>query len=129
MPADAHWTIGIVREALAAKKLSARELATDFYARIAKRNPELNAYLALCPERAFAQAKRIDALIAKGARAEISRRSRAFPWPSRTSSARAACPTTCGSRILEHYRAALRRNGGRAHGSGRRRHSRQDQLR
>src|SRR5689334_1791018 len=55
-----------IREALTAKKVSARELAEDFYGRIAARNPELNAYLALCPERAYAQAERIDELVAAG---------------------------------------------------------------
>src|SRR5436309_7934834 len=60
------WTIGGVREALAAKKISARELAADYYTRIEARNPELNAYLALSQERAFAQADRVDADIASG---------------------------------------------------------------
>ena len=43
------WTIDGVRSALAARKVSARELADDFYGRIRARNPELNAYLALSP--------------------------------------------------------------------------------
>jgi len=43
-----------------------RELAADFYKRIEARNAELNAYLALSPERAYAQAERIDALVAAG---------------------------------------------------------------
>jgi Asp-tRNA(Asn)/Glu-tRNA(Gln) amidotransferase A subunit family amidase len=41
------WTIDGVKEALAAKKVSARELASDFYKRIGERNTELNAYLTL----------------------------------------------------------------------------------
>ena len=48
----ANWTIDGVREALAVKKFSARELAADFYQRIETRNPELNAFLTLSPERA-----------------------------------------------------------------------------
>ncbi len=47
-----NWTIDGVKEALAAKKISARELAAEFYKRIEEKNPELNAYLALSPERA-----------------------------------------------------------------------------
>src|SRR5208282_4294026 len=66
MSASPAWTIASVREALLAKKTSARELAKDFYARIERRNPELNAFLALCPERAYAQADRVDATISKG---------------------------------------------------------------
>ena len=61
-----NWTIDGVKEALAAKKISARELAADFYARIEAKNPELNAYLALSQERARRQTDRIDALVAEG---------------------------------------------------------------
>src|SRR5438876_20052 len=50
-PLATAWTIEGVKEALAAKKISARELLADFYRRIEARNPELNAYLALTPER------------------------------------------------------------------------------
>src|SRR5207302_406758 len=48
------WTIDSVREALADKRISARELTAEFCQRIERRNPELNAYLALSPERAGA---------------------------------------------------------------------------
>ena len=47
MNAAAKWTIAGVREAIRAKKASAREITADFFKRIAERNPELNAYLAL----------------------------------------------------------------------------------
>src|SRR2546428_13098145 len=59
------WTIDSVREALAAKRISARELTAEFCRRIEQRNPELNAYLALCPERAYRQADYLDGLIAR----------------------------------------------------------------
>ena len=62
-----RWTIDGVKEALAAKKISARELTADFYKRIEARNPELNAWLALSSDRAYAQADRIDALVKAGA--------------------------------------------------------------
>ncbi len=61
-----NWSIDSLKESLTAKKISARELAADFYKRIEARNAELNAYLALSPERAYAQAERIDALVAAG---------------------------------------------------------------
>jgi len=83
----ANWTIDGVRDALAAKKIAARELAADFYTRIEARNPELNAYLALSPERARRQADRIDALVAEGKRC---RHWQACLLRSRTSSAREA---------------------------------------
>ena len=64
MSAATAWTIPEVRAALDARKISARELVKEFYARIEQRNRELNVYLALSPERAYAQADRIDAAIA-----------------------------------------------------------------
>src|ERR1041385_4241430 len=60
------WTIDAVKSALAAKEICARELPAEFYKRIDARNTELNAYLALSPERAYAQASKIDGLIAAG---------------------------------------------------------------
>jgi Asp-tRNA(Asn)/Glu-tRNA(Gln) amidotransferase A subunit family amidase len=66
MSAQTSWTVAGVREALASKKVSAKELASEFYVRIEKRNPELNAYLTLSPERAYEQAARIDAAVSRG---------------------------------------------------------------
>src|SRR2546426_1842235 len=58
------WTIQSVREAIAAKNVSARELTAEFYKRIHEHNPVLNAFLTLGPDRASAQAQRIDGLVA-----------------------------------------------------------------
>src|SRR3989475_5327190 len=94
------WTIGGVREALAAKKISARELAADFYAGIEARNPELNAYLALSPERARRQADRIDALVAGGkALPPLA----GVPVAIKDVISTRGTKTTCGSKILENY--------------------------
>ena len=92
------WTIEGIRAALQAKKISARELAGEFYARIDRRNAELNAYLTLSPERAYAQADRVDAAIARG---ENCRRWRVFPSPSRMSSARAASAPPARQKFLK----------------------------
>ena len=62
----ASWTIDSVKDALAAKKISARELAGEFFKRMAARNAELNVYLTISEERAYKQADRVDALIARG---------------------------------------------------------------
>src|SRR5260221_6754375 len=96
----ANWTIDGVQEALASKKVSARELAVDYYKRIEARNPELNAYLTLSQDRAYAQADRVDALVAAGK-----------PLPSLAGVPIAVkdvistrgVRTTCGSKILENY--------------------------
>ncbi len=60
------WTIAGVRSALEAKKISARELARDFFSAIERCNPELNAYLTVSTDRAYAQADRVDAAVARG---------------------------------------------------------------
>jgi aspartyl-tRNA(Asn)/glutamyl-tRNA(Gln) amidotransferase subunit A len=100
MSAAALWTVDSVRAALVAKKVSARELATEFYARIEKQNPALNAYLALCPDRALAQADRIDALVNSGGSLPPLA---GVPMAIKDVIATRGVPTTCGSRILEGY--------------------------
>ena len=56
-----NWTVLSIREALNEKRISARELTTEFLSRIEKRNPGLNAFLTVSPERAYKQADRVDA--------------------------------------------------------------------
>ncbi|HET9994406.1 MAG TPA: amidase family protein, partial [Candidatus Acidoferrum sp.] len=96
----AIWTIDGVREALAEKKISARELAADFYRRIEAKNPELNAYLALSPERARRQTDRIDALLAEGKPLPPLA---GVPVAIKDVISTRGIKTTCGSRILENY--------------------------
>jgi aspartyl-tRNA(Asn)/glutamyl-tRNA(Gln) amidotransferase subunit A len=94
------WTIPSIRAALQEKKVSARELTTEFFARIDRRNPELNAFLALSPEQAFAQADRVDSMIARG---EHLPPLAGVPVAVKDVISTAGIPTTCGSRILENY--------------------------
>ncbi|MGA8023248.1 MAG: Asp-tRNA(Asn)/Glu-tRNA(Gln) amidotransferase subunit GatA [Candidatus Acidiferrales bacterium] len=100
MTSAAPWTITGVREALQAKKISARELIKEFYARIASQNPELNAYLTLCPERAYAQADRLDARVAQGSPVPPLG---GVPVAVKDVVSTRGVRTTCGSRILENY--------------------------
>ncbi|MGA7840300.1 MAG: Asp-tRNA(Asn)/Glu-tRNA(Gln) amidotransferase subunit GatA [Candidatus Acidiferrales bacterium] len=100
MSASPTWTVGGVREALLTKKTSARELAKDFYARIEQRNPELNAFLALCPERAYTHADKIDAAIAKG---QPLPPLAGVPIAIKDVISTRGVRTTCGSKILENY--------------------------
>ena len=95
-----QWTIDGVREALAARKISARELAGEFYARIAERNPALNAYLTLSQERAFAKADEIDAAVADG---EMLPTLAGVPIAIKDVISTRGVRTTCGSKILENY--------------------------
>src|SRR5580692_5141644 len=100
MTAAPTWTVGSVRDALLTKKTSARELAKEFYAQIDRRNPELNAFLTLCPERAYAQADRVDASIAQGRAVEPLA---GVPVAVKDVLSTRGVRTTCGSKILESY--------------------------
>ena len=103
MSAAATWTIPEVRAALDARKISARELVKEFYARIDRRNAELNIFLALSPERAYAQADRIDAAFAAG---DALPSLAGVPVAVKDVISTRGIPTTCGSRILQGYRPA-----------------------
>jgi aspartyl-tRNA(Asn)/glutamyl-tRNA(Gln) amidotransferase subunit A len=95
------WTIPEVRAALDSREISARELVDEFYRRIDQHNPLLNVYLALSPERAYAQADRIDAAIASG---DALPSLAGVPLAVKDVISTRGIPTTCGSRILEGYR-------------------------
>ena len=100
MSSAASWTIAGVRAALAAKKISARELAAEFYSRIDRRNAELNAYLTLSPERAYAQADRIDAAVARG---DALPPLAGVPVAIKDVISTRGVRTTCASKMLEDY--------------------------
>ena len=94
------WTVNEVRAALAAKKISARELAADYYKRIDARNRELNAYLTLSQDRAYGQADRVDALVAAGNPLPPMA---GVPIAVKDVISTRGVRTTCGSKILENY--------------------------
>src|SRR5579864_1117861 len=100
MSATSTWTISGVRDALRTKEISARELTKDFFARIENRNRELNAFLALSIDRAYAQADRIDTMIAKG---EALPPLAGVPIAVKDVISTRDVTTTCGSKILETY--------------------------
>ncbi len=100
MSAPVSWTVNGVRDALRSKKVSARELTGDFFSRIERRNAELNAFLALSPERAYTQADRIDATVARG---EDLPPLAGVPVALKDVLSTTGIRTTCGSKILENY--------------------------
>ena len=100
MSAAPSWTIAGIRGALQSKKISARELAAEFYSRIDRRNPELNAFLGFSPERAFAQADRVDEAMAEG---KTLPPLAGVPTAIKDVISTQGIPTTCGSKILENY--------------------------
>jgi aspartyl-tRNA(Asn)/glutamyl-tRNA(Gln) amidotransferase subunit A len=97
---EKKWTIGAIRAALTAKEMSARDLAQEHYGRIERDNPKLNAFLTLCPERAYAQADKIDAMIARNAELPALA---GVPIAIKDVISTRGVTTTCGSKILEHY--------------------------
>ena len=100
MSAPTGWTVASIRDALSSRKISARELTAEYFSRIEKRNPELNAYLALSRERAAGQAARVDALVAKG---ETLPHLAGVPLAIKDVLSTTGTRTTCGSKILENY--------------------------
>jgi len=93
-------TIGEVRDAITAKKASAREVAAEFYKRIAARNTELNAFLTLCEERAYKQADRVDAQVAAGKPLSALA---GVPIAVKDVISTRGVRTTCSSKILTNY--------------------------
>jgi aspartyl-tRNA(Asn)/glutamyl-tRNA(Gln) amidotransferase subunit A len=85
---------------LAAKKVSARELTAHYFERIAARNAELNAYLTLSEERAFAQSDRVDGLVAAGKPLPALA---GVPVAIKDVISTRGVRTTCGSKILGNY--------------------------
>src|SRR5215472_16068815 len=96
----ANETITSARGAIAAKKVSARELAADYFKRIAARNGELNAYLTLSEERAYRQAGRVDAMVAQGKPLPPMA---GVPIAVKDVISTRGIRTTCGSKILSNY--------------------------
>jgi aspartyl-tRNA(Asn)/glutamyl-tRNA(Gln) amidotransferase subunit A len=95
-----NWTIETAKAAIAGKKISARELAAEHYKKIESRNPELNAFLALSQDRGYAQADKIDALIAANKSLPPMA---GVPIAIKDTISTRGTTTTCGSKILEHY--------------------------
>jgi aspartyl-tRNA(Asn)/glutamyl-tRNA(Gln) amidotransferase subunit A len=93
-------TISSVREAIAGKKASAREIASDYYKRIGAQNRDLNVYLALCEERAYRQADRVDAMVAEGKPLPPLA---GVPIAVKDVISTRGVQTTCGSKILSNY--------------------------
>ena len=95
-----NWTIAGIRDALRNKKVSARELTAHFYTHIDKRNSELNAFLTLSPDRAYAQADGIDSALT---RSENMPPLAGVPVAIKDVISTKGIRTTCGSKILENY--------------------------
>src|SRR5208283_4266538 len=94
------WTVESVRQAVLTKKASAREIAGEYYKRIAAQNPKLNAYLTLCEARAYEQADRVDAMAAQG---KTLPPLAGVPVAIKDTISTRGVRTTCSSKILDNY--------------------------
>jgi aspartyl-tRNA(Asn)/glutamyl-tRNA(Gln) amidotransferase subunit A len=94
-------TLAELRAGIASGTTKAADLAQDYYERIEKKNPRLNAYLSLTKDRALEQAGRIDALAAKG---DPLPPLAGIPMGIKDALVMKGAPATAGSKILENYR-------------------------
>jgi len=93
-------TLAALRADLVSGAIKSADLAARYYERIEKTNPRLNAYLSLSKQRAFAQAERIDALVAKG---DPLPALAGVPMGIKDALVMQGAPATAGSKILENY--------------------------
>jgi aspartyl-tRNA(Asn)/glutamyl-tRNA(Gln) amidotransferase subunit A len=93
-------TLATLREEISSGRTKATDLASEYYARIAKKNPRLNIYLSFTKERALAQAARIDALAAKG---DPLPALAGIPMGIKDVMVVEGAPSTAGSKILQGY--------------------------
>jgi len=93
-------TISQIRELLMGRQATAVEIAQAHLAHIEQKDKEVRAYLSLCPERALAQARKVDQGIAAGeALAPLA----GVPVAVKDVILTRGSRTTCASRILENF--------------------------
>ena len=84
---------------LAAKEISSVELTGLYLERIARHNPELNAYLSVDAEQSLAQARAADARLARGETGPLT----GIPLAQKDIFCAAGWRTTCGSKMLDNF--------------------------
>ena len=93
-------TISRIQELLRSRRATAVEIARAHLARIEQKDKEVRAYLSVCPERALAQAQRVDEKIAAG---EPLAPLAGVPVAVKDVILTRGLRTTCASRILENF--------------------------
>ena len=93
-------TIESARTAIAEKQVTASSLVEQFYGKIKADDPAIHAYLTLSEDRAFAQAKRVDDLVSKGAKLPPLA---GVPLGIKDVMVTKGIRTTAGSKVLEKF--------------------------
>ena len=97
---DLHYeTVSGLSRALAAREVSATELANAHLERIAEVDPRIGAYLAVTPDTAQAQAAEADRRIAQGEGGPLT----GIPMQLKDNLSTRGVPTTCASLMLDGY--------------------------
>jgi aspartyl-tRNA(Asn)/glutamyl-tRNA(Gln) amidotransferase subunit A len=94
-------TLAELRAGITSGRTKAIDLAANYYERIEKKNPRLNAYLWLTKERALEQAARVDDAAAKGDPLGVLA---GIPVGIKDVLVMRGAPATAGSKILQGYR-------------------------
>jgi aspartyl-tRNA(Asn)/glutamyl-tRNA(Gln) amidotransferase subunit A len=94
------YTIDQVRSSIGSGEFTASSLAEELFAHIERKNPAINAYLALGKDRAFGQASKIDDTAASG---EPLPALAGVPFGIKDVLAVQGSPATAGSKILKDY--------------------------
>ncbi len=91
-----------IRQNILSKKTTAMQVAERFLSRLAAIDPKIRAFLSVNKDAAFAQAKKVDEKIARGEKTGLLA---GIPVAVKDNLCTTDAPTTCGSKILENYRA------------------------
>ena len=86
-------------QALAAKEISSVELTRIYLDRIARLNPEINAYITIDPEKSLTQARAADELRASGQSGPLT----GIPLAQKDIFCTKGWLTTCGSKMLSNF--------------------------
>lgn len=95
----AHKTLAEIARDLAAKTYSSVEVTQFFLDRITAHNPDLNAFITLCPESALRSASEADQKIASGQAGPLT----GVPYAHKDIFCTDGIKTTCGSKMLDNF--------------------------
>ncbi|HVR84837.1 MAG TPA: Asp-tRNA(Asn)/Glu-tRNA(Gln) amidotransferase subunit GatA, partial [Planctomycetota bacterium] len=91
-----------IRQDILTRKTTATQVAERFLSRLAAIDPKVRAFLSVNKDAALAQAKKVDEKLARGEKAGLLA---GIPVAVKDNLCTIDAPTTCGSKILENYRA------------------------